>query len=82
VDAPSLWPVFLLAVAIFGVAVAAMAIGVMLSGRCLRGSCGGAGVAGPDGLPVSCADCPNRREAHPVLREVTEHAASAPSREP
>jgi len=59
-DASSLWPVFVAALAVFGIAFAAMAVGVMLSGRCLRGSCGGSGVTGPDGESLSCATCPNR----------------------
>lgn len=75
-DALSLWPVFLVAFAIFGLAFAAMAIGVMLSGRCLRGSCGGPGVTGPDGARVSCANCPNRRKSHADSRDVAGAANS------
>jgi hypothetical protein len=63
VDALSLWPAFLVSLAVFGLAFAAMAIGVMLSGRCLRGSCGGTAVTRPDGERLSCANCPNRRKS-------------------
>jgi hypothetical protein len=66
VDIQSLWPVFLVVLALFGLAFAAMAIGAMLSGRCLRGSCGGPEARGPKGEPLSCAGCPNRaRRATP-----------------
>jgi hypothetical protein len=51
--------------AAFGAAIGAMALGSRLTGRCLRGSCGGAEALGPDGEPLSCASCPNRRRATP-----------------
>lgn len=50
--------------AVFGIAILAMAVGVMFSGRCLRGSCGGEGAIGPDGEPLTCATCPNRKKKH------------------
>jgi hypothetical protein len=49
--------------AAFAAAVVAMALGSRLTGRCLRGSCGGAEVLGPDGEPLSCASCPNRKRS-------------------
>ena len=60
-DATTLLPVFLAALALVGVAVAAMAIGVMMKRPCLRGSCGGSAVTGPDGQKLSCETCPNRK---------------------
>ena len=54
-------PVFVLALAAIGIALAAMAIGVMFKRPCLRGSCGGPAVQGPDGTPLSCDTCPNRK---------------------
>jgi hypothetical protein len=62
-DASSLWPVFLVALALFALAFVGMALGVMLSGRCLRGSCGGPEATGPHEERVSCAHCPNRRKS-------------------
>ena len=59
-DASPLWPVFLVALALFALAFVGMALGVMLSGRCLRGSCGGPEATGPNEERVSCAHCPNR----------------------
>ncbi len=56
----SFWPVFLIVVVLIGVAIAAMALGVIIERPCLRGSCGGPKVLGPDGEPISCANCPNR----------------------
>jgi hypothetical protein len=53
--------VFLVVVAAIGLALAAMAIGVMFRRPCLRGSCGGPAVLGPDGTPLSCETCPNRK---------------------
>ena len=41
--------------------MAIMAVGVVFSGRCLRGSCGGPDAVGPDGEPLNCAACPNRK---------------------
>lgn len=57
----SFWPVFLIVAVLIGIAIAAMALGVMLKRPCLRGSCGGPKVMGPDGKPISCASCPNRK---------------------
>lgn len=54
-------PLVLLTVTVFVVAVLAMVGGTLLSGRCLRGSCGGPEALGPDGEPLSCATCPNRK---------------------
>lgn len=45
----------------FLIAAAIMSVGVAFSGRCLRGSCGGEGAVGPDGEPLTCATCPNRK---------------------
>jgi hypothetical protein len=55
--------VFALALALISAAVIAMAVGVIARRPCLRGSCGGPAVAGADGKPLNCADCPNRRLA-------------------
>ncbi|MDA1093194.1 MAG: hypothetical protein O3A25_07990 [Acidobacteria bacterium] len=41
--------------------MAIMAVGVVFNGRCLRGSCGGPDAVGPDGEPLNCATCPNRK---------------------
>jgi hypothetical protein len=38
-----------------------MAVGVIFRRPCLRGACGGPKLLGPDGEPISCASCPNRR---------------------
>lgn len=56
-----LLPVFVITVALIAGAVAAMAVGVIFRRPCLRGSCGGREVPGPDGEPLSCATCPNRK---------------------
>ena len=53
----------LLTIAGMALVMLAMSVGVLLSGRCLRGSCGGPEVLGPDGEPLSCANCPRRRAA-------------------
>ena len=37
-------------------------VGVILRRPCLRGSCGGPEVLGPDGEPLTCATCPNRKK--------------------
>ena len=55
-----MWTVILISVALVGLIMLAMAIGVIAGRPCLRGSCGGPEVAGPDGVPLSCATCPNR----------------------
>ena len=39
-----------------------MSVGVLLNNRCLRGTCGGEDVLGPDGEPLSCEACPQRKE--------------------
>ncbi|HSO06654.1 MAG TPA: hypothetical protein VLW45_05420 [Pelomicrobium sp.] len=46
---------------LFGLALAGLGLGVMAGRRCLRGSCGGPEVLGPNGEPLSCATCPNRK---------------------
>lgn len=51
----------LLTIAVMGIVVLAMSVGVIFTGRCLRGSCGGPDVLGPDGEPLSCANCPKRK---------------------
>ena len=56
----------LLTVSIFAVVMLFMAIGVILRRPCLRGSCGGPEVLGPDGDPVTCATCPNRKKRRAV----------------
>jgi hypothetical protein len=62
-DIPAAAVVILATLIAFGVAVAAMALGAKLTGRCLRGSCGGPAAHGPDGEPLSCATCPNRKRS-------------------
>ncbi|MFZ5538361.1 MAG: hypothetical protein ACOY5V_01305 [Pseudomonadota bacterium] len=62
-DAAGFWPVFAAVALLIGVAVAAMALGVIFRRPCLRGSCGGPKVIGPDGEPLSCTACPNRKRA-------------------
>ncbi|MBD93118.1 MAG: hypothetical protein CL482_02510 [Acidobacteria bacterium] len=52
---------FLLTLGGMGIIMMIMAVGVMFSGRCLRGSCGGPDAVGPDGKPLNCATCPNRK---------------------
>jgi hypothetical protein len=59
----SFWTVFLIVAVLIGIAIAAMALGVMFRRPCLRGSCGGPKVLGPDGQPLSCTACPNRKRA-------------------
>lgn len=54
---------FVAAFALLGLGVAGMAVGVIFRRPCLRGSCGGVGHKGPDGEPLSCGTCPNRRRA-------------------
>ena len=56
---------FLLSFAVIAAAMLVMAVGILLSNRCLRGSCGGPEDVGPDGEPLSCAACPNRRRLPP-----------------
>ncbi len=51
----------LLTLAVFAIAMLVMAIGVILRRPCLRGSCGGPEVLSPDGEPLTCATCPNRK---------------------
>ena len=52
----------LLTLAVFAVAMLIMAIGVIMRRPCLRGSCGGPEVLSPDGEPLTCATCPNRKK--------------------
>lgn len=52
-------------------AMLAMAVGVLLTGRRLRGSCGGEGAVGPDGRPLDCGACPNRRAGGECSRRDT-----------
>lgn len=40
-----------------------MSVGVIFRRPCLRGSCGGPEVLGTDGEPLTCATCPNRKQA-------------------
>ncbi len=53
--------VFLLVLGVMGLVMLIMAVGVIFDRPCLRGSCGGPEISGPDGKPLSCATCPNRR---------------------
>ena len=52
----------LLTVAVFAIAMLIMAVGVIMRRPCLRGSCGGPEVLSPDGEPLTCATCPNRKK--------------------
>lgn len=52
----------LLTLILMGAVMLIMGVGVFFSGRCLRGSCGGATVYGPDGEPLTCETCPNRKK--------------------
>ncbi len=52
----------LLTLAVFALAMLVMAIGVIARRPCLRGSCGGPDVLAPDGEPLTCATCPNRKK--------------------
>lgn len=57
-------PVLIAAIVLIGLAVAGMAVGAMFSRRCLQGgTCGSRAVIGPDGVPLSCASCPNRKRS-------------------
>lgn len=69
----------LLTIVGIGLIMLAMSVGVLFSGRCLRGSCGGPEVLGPDGEPLSCANCPKRRLQERARR--AENAASTQTRE-
>ncbi len=60
-DLGSLFLVFVLVAVLFGLGAGAMAVGVIFKRPCLRGSCGGPAAIGPDGQPLSCAACPNRK---------------------
>ena len=57
---------FLLTLGGMALIMVIMAVGVIFNGRCLRGSCGGPDAVGPDGEPLNCATCPNRRTGTPV----------------
>lgn len=57
------WLVLLAAIVLIGLGIAGMALGAMTTGRCLRGSCGGPEVRLADGQKISCATCPNRKNA-------------------
>lgn len=59
-----MFAVLALTVAAIAVIMLAMAVGVVMKRPCLRGSCGGPEVLDPEGGPVSCETCPNRRRAH------------------
>jgi len=48
-------------VVLFLLSMLGLGLGMLLSGRCLQGSCGGRRAFGPDGAPLSCETCPNRR---------------------
>ena len=52
---------FVLTAVIIGLAMLVMSVGVLFSSRCLSGSCGGPETMGPDGDPLTCTACPNRR---------------------
>lgn len=53
--------VFVLSAVIVGLAMLIMSVGLIFGNRCLRGSCGGPEAIGPDGEPLTCPTCPNRR---------------------
>jgi hypothetical protein len=57
---------FLLTLAGMALIMVIMAVGVIFSGRCLRGSCGGPDAVGPNGEPLNCATCPNRKTSPSV----------------
>ena len=52
----------LLTLVIFAFVMLIMAVGVIFRRPCLRGSCGGPEVLAPDGEPLTCATCPNRKK--------------------
>ena len=52
----------LITAALIGLIMVAMAVGVVFKNRCLRGSCGGPEVLDPNGDPLTCATCPNRKK--------------------
>ncbi len=58
----------LLTLAVFAFAMLIMAIGVIMRRPCLRGSCGGPEVLSPDGEPLTCATCPNRKRREQAQR--------------
>ncbi len=58
----------LLTLAVFAFVMLIMAVGVIMRRPCLRGSCGGPEVLSPDGEPLTCATCPNRKRREKSLR--------------
>lgn len=50
-------------------------IGVIFKGKAIRGSCGNITVIGPDGEPLTCSTCPNRK------KKVQKYLKSCPSLE-
>lgn len=52
----------LITAALIALIMGAMAVGVVFKNRCLRGSCGGPEVLDPNGDPLTCATCPNRKK--------------------
>jgi hypothetical protein len=53
---------FFLSAGLIALVMGAMAVGVLFQNRCLRGSCGGPEVLDPNGEPLTCATCPNRKK--------------------
>lgn len=62
----ALLPVLIAAAVLFAIAIAAMAVGAIFGKRCLQGgTCGSRPITGPDGQPLSCSNCPNRKATPP-----------------
>lgn len=56
--------VLLVSLVFAGLVMLIMSVGVIFRRPCLRGSCGGPEILGPDGVPLTCATCPNRKREH------------------
>ena len=54
----------LLTTGLMAIIMLVMGVGLLFNYPCLRGSCGGPEVTGPEGAPLSCEACPNRRVQH------------------
>lgn len=61
--------VFLLSFFIFLFFALSLGIGVLIKGKAIKGSCGGATTLGPDGEPLNCSTCPNRKDDECVRDE-------------
>ena len=53
----------LITIGLIALIMLAMSVGVVFKNRCLRGSCGGPEILDPNGDPLSCATCPNRKKS-------------------